>query len=39
MGSTTITSGTCPKGFYCPEGTIAPVPCPLGTYNPNFKRT
>ncbi len=22
----------CPSGFYCPEGTLSPVPCPKGTY-------
>lgn len=24
----------CPKGFYCPEGTLTPQPCPPGTFNP-----
>ncbi|XP_064629316.1 zonadhesin-like [Lineus longissimus] len=24
--------GICPKGFYCPEGSRAPIPCPHGTY-------
>lgn len=24
----------CPAGFYCPEGTRDPVPCPPGTFNP-----
>ena len=24
----------CPIGHYCPRATPAPVPCPLGTYNP-----
>ncbi len=24
----------CPTGFFCPEGTALPTPCPLGTYNP-----
>lgn len=24
----------CPKGFYCPEGTLEPMACPSGTYNP-----
>lgn len=27
-------SGTCPKGNYCPTGTVAPQPCPIGTFNP-----
>lgn len=25
----------CPAGFYCPEGTNGPVPCPPGTFNPS----
>ena len=25
----------CPIGHYCPEGTASPVPCPVGTYQPN----
>ncbi|WAR09797.1 hypothetical protein MAR_034873 [Mya arenaria] len=24
--------GLCPKGYYCPEGTTSPNPCPAGTY-------
>ena len=23
----------CPAGSYCPEGSIGPVPCPIGTYS------
>ena len=23
----------CPPGYYCPEGTFAPIPCPAGTFN------
>jgi len=23
----------CPKGYYCPNGTDFPVPCPAGTYS------
>jgi hypothetical protein len=23
----------CPKGHFCPERTLAPVPCYVGTYN------
>jgi hypothetical protein len=23
----------CPTGFFCPEGTALPTPCPLGTFN------
>jgi hypothetical protein len=26
----------CPQGFYCPSGTIVPVPCPIGTYNDEY---
>eukprot|EP00163_Fabomonas_tropica_P011852 TRINITY_DN227_c0_g2_i1.p1 TRINITY_DN227_c0_g2~~TRINITY_DN227_c0_g2_i1.p1 ORF type:complete len:7500 (+),score=2428.07 TRINITY_DN227_c0_g2_i1:177-22676(+) len=26
----------CPPGYYCPAGSDFPVPCPAGTYNPNF---
>ena len=25
--------GKCPKGHYCTAGTLAPIPCPVGTYN------
>jgi len=31
MGSNTV-GGLCPAGYKCPDGTIAPQPCPLGTY-------
>ncbi|XP_062603182.1 uncharacterized protein LOC134264959 [Saccostrea cucullata] len=24
----------CPAAFYCPEGTIDPIPCPEGSYSP-----
>ncbi|XP_077105722.1 uncharacterized protein LOC143764221 isoform X2 [Ranitomeya variabilis] len=24
-------SGPCPSGHYCPEGTLSPKPCPVGT--------
>lgn len=24
--------GLCPKGFYCPEQSPYPIPCPAGTY-------
>ncbi|RUS80254.1 hypothetical protein EGW08_011983, partial [Elysia chlorotica] len=24
--------GICPKGYYCEEGSTAPLPCPQGTY-------
>lgn len=27
-----ITGGPCPEGFYCPEGTVQPVPCKPGTF-------
>jgi hypothetical protein len=33
--STGISTPTdCPKGFFCPEGSIQPTYCPRGTYNP-----
>jgi hypothetical protein len=25
----------CPAGKYCPAGTVTPIGCPIGTYNPN----
>lgn len=28
-----ITGGPCPEGFYCPEGTVQPVPCKPGTFS------
>ncbi|XP_043532350.1 delta-like protein 4 [Chiloscyllium plagiosum] len=28
----TATGGKCQPGFYCPEGSIEPTPCPPGTY-------
>ena len=27
-------TGTCPRGHYCPEATAEPIPCPVGTHNP-----
>ncbi|EDO40913.1 predicted protein, partial [Nematostella vectensis] len=32
---------SCPPGYYCPDGTsqeatITPLPCPIGTYNPEW---
>ena len=24
----------CPPGYYCPEGSLSPIPCIMGTYNP-----
>jgi hypothetical protein len=32
-------SGQCPRGHYCPEGTTYPQVCPEGTYNPNWGST
>ena len=26
----------CPKGYYCPTGTLAPITCPVGSYNNNL---
>lgn len=28
-----IAGGPCPEGFYCPEGTVQPVPCKPGTFS------
>lgn len=28
-----ITGGPCPEGFYCPQGTVQPVPCKPGTFS------
>ncbi|KAL8424659.1 hypothetical protein Efla_006444 [Eimeria flavescens] len=28
-----IPSSPCPKGHYCPQGTLSPRQCPVGTYN------
>ncbi|KAG7238706.1 hypothetical protein INR49_031222, partial [Caranx melampygus] len=27
-----ITGGPCPEGYFCPKGTVQPVPCDPGTY-------
>ena len=27
-----VTGSICPAGYYCPQGTVNPVPCPAGTY-------
>lgn len=27
-------AGKCPAGYYCPQGTVAPIPCAVGTYQP-----
>ena len=32
-GASNATQTVCPAGYYCPAGTIAPIPCPAGTYN------
>ena len=29
-----VMADECPAGHYCPTGTITPVECPRGTYNP-----
>lgn len=31
--------GQCPKGYFCPQGTGAPQPCPAGTFSANEKAT
>jgi hypothetical protein len=28
----------CPKGYYCPYGVDAPIPCPKGTFNNALKK-
>lgn len=30
-----MTGGRCPSGYTCPIGTPGPVPCELGTYQPD----
>ena len=30
---------TCPSGFYCPEATGSPLPCPLGTFSVSSSNT
>ena len=37
--NTTGESGPCPVGHYCPQGTVSPLKCPLGTFNSNTKAT
>jgi hypothetical protein len=27
-----VTGWKCPTGYYCPEGTLSPIACPVGTY-------
>ena len=27
----------CPKGFYCPMGTVEAIPCMVGTHNPSLE--
>lgn len=34
-----MTGGLCPAGYTCPTGTIAPIPCEKGTYQPNSGET
>ena len=29
----------CPAGYYCPDHSYMPTPCPPGTYQPNTKMT
>ena len=28
-----VENDICPKGYYCPEGTVTPFPCPQGTFS------
>lgn len=34
-GATTATQTTCPTGGYCIAGTVDPISCPVGKYNPS----
>ncbi len=34
MGST-MKGGICPPGYTCPTGAVAPIPCEIGTYQPD----
>ncbi|KAM4702881.1 uncharacterized protein WCC33_011421 [Rhinophrynus dorsalis] len=29
--------GPCPPGHFCPQGSSAPTPCPVGTFSPRLK--
>lgn len=31
--------GPCPAGYYCPVGTVWPLPCPIGTYSASVEAT
>jgi len=31
--------GPCEPGYYCPEGTQTPIPCPAGTFSPQARAT
>ena len=37
--ATTLTTGDCPAGFYCPQYATDPIPCPPGTYYPYPKKS
>jgi hypothetical protein len=39
MDDDKTTFGQCPKGFYCPEGSENPTPCPAGTYSNSWRVT
>lgn len=30
-----VQADICPTGYFCPQGTDDPLPCPQRTYNPN----
>ena len=37
-GNATVNSTNsfpCPPGYYCPAGALQPIPCIMGTYNPD----
>jgi hypothetical protein len=35
-GGAPVTGDLCPPGFYCPQGSSSPQPCPAGTFSPNY---
>ncbi len=41
LGSTAASSQStiCPKGYMCPANSVAPTPCPAGTYQPLAQQT
>jgi hypothetical protein len=33
--NSTVAAHPCPVGYYCIEGSVLPVACPIGTFAPN----